>query len=667
MSAIEPAGRRDGRIPVSPQLALRVAILGGLAMAMFAIIFFRLWFLQVLSGEQYVQQANANRARDLPITAPRGEILDREGQPLVASRTTNAVQIVPSALPPAGTQRIALYRRLGRLLGMSGPHVQALVIKGRTAVPYAPVTIKTDAGRGVLTVLAERQSEFPGVTQQPVSIRAYPYGEMAAQVLGYVGQVSEGELELHAFKGVKQGTVVGQEGLEYYYDRYLRGEPGIERVEVNAAGYPVPSNLAPTQPKAGYSLKVTLDRGLQRESEKALLEGIENARAGGKPAVAGAFVALNPRNGEVLAMGSSPTFNPNKFAKPLTKSEYAALEGKASTSGSGEEAPAPLTNRAVNGTYPTGSTFKPITAMGALEAGVINPTETLGNGQCIHVSTEQFCNSGKTDYGPVDLVEALKVSSDTYFFETGEFANSHGNVIQGEARKLGVGEQTGIDLPSEITGVIPDRSWRAKENALELQCEHRTHRSSCGLVAEVRPWSVGDNMQLAVGQGDLLTSPLQMAVAYSTLVNAFTNGGDGWVVRPHLGKEIDGAQGRLVQTLSFPATRHVHLDDTDLNLVMQGIHEAASAPGGTSADVWAGWNQTLHPVYGKTGTAEHLGKEDQSWYMCYVGDPKHPIVLAVTVEQGGFGAETAAPIARLMASQWFGQPLKFVAGSSKTF
>jgi penicillin-binding protein 2 len=667
MSSIEPAGGRDPRIPVSPQLALRVAILGGFALAMFAIIFFRLWFLQVLSGEQYVQQANANRARDLPISAPRGEILDREGQPIVASRTTNAVQIVPSALPPAGHARIELYRKLGRLLGMSGPHIQALVIKGRTAVPYAPVTIKTDAGRGVLTVLAERQSEFPGVSQQPVSIRAYPYGAMAAQVLGYVGQVSEGELTTHAFSGVKQGTVVGQEGLEYYYDRYLRGEPGIERVEVNAQGYPVPSKLAPTQPKAGYSLKVTLDLGLQRESEKALLQGIENARAGGKPAVAGAFVALDPRNGQVLAMGSSPTFNPNKFAKPLTKSEYAALEGKTKTSSSGEEAPAPLTNRAVNGTYPTGSTFKPITAMGTLEAGVINPTETLGAGQCIHVSTEQFCNSGKADYGPLGLVEALKVSSDTYFFEDGELANSHGNVIQSMAHKLGVGEQTGIDLPSEITGVIPNRAWRARQNAAELACEKRTHRSSCGYVAEVRPWSVGDNMQLAVGQGDLLTSPLQMAVAYSTLANAFTNGGNGWVVRPHLGMEIDGSQGRLVQTLSFPAARHVHLNDSYLDDVMQGIHEAASAPGGTSAEVWAGWNQAQHPVYGKTGTAQHTGKEDQAWYMCYVGDPKRPIVIAVTVEQGGFGAETAAPVARLMASQWFGQPEKFVVGSSKTF
>ncbi len=664
MSAIEPAGRRSERIPVSPQLALRVAILGGLAMAMFAIIFFRLWFLQVLSGEQYVQQANANRARDLPVAAPRGEILDREGKPLVASRTTNAVQIVPSALPPAGRQRILLYRRLGRLLGMSGSHVQALVIKGRTAVPYAPVTIKTDAGRGALTVLAERQSEFPGVTQQPVSIRAYPYGAMAAQVLGYVGQVSEGELKLRAFDGVKQGTVVGQEGLEYYYDRYLRGRQGIQRVEVNAAGYPVPSKLAPTPPKAGYSLKVTLDMGLQKEGEKALLQGIENARAGGKPADAGAFVALDPRNGQVLAMGSSPTFDPNKFAKPLTKSEYAALEGKSGSAG--EESPAPLTDRAVNGTYPTGSTFKPITAMGTLEAGVINPSEGLGAGQCISVSTEQFCNAGKADYGAVGLVEALKVSSDTYFFQAGELANSHGNVIQREAHKLGVGEQTGIDLPSEITGLVPDREWRAKVAREELSCEKRRHVSSCG-ISDGRPWSVGDNMHLAVGQGDLLTSPLQMAVAYSTLANAFTNGGNGWVVRPHLGMEIDGSQGRLVQSLSFPAERHVHLNDEDLNLVMQGIHEAASQPGGTSAAVWAGWNQAQHPVYGKTGTAQHIGKEDQSWYMCFVGDPKRPIVIAVTIEQGGFGAETAAPVARLLASQWFGQAKKFVAGSSHTF
>ena len=234
MSALEPATRREPRIPVSPQLAYRVAIIGALAMVMFGVIFFRLWYLQVLSGEQYVQQADANRVRELPIAAPRGQIFDREGRPIVTSRTTNAVQIVPSALPPAGHPRLALYRRLGGLLGMSAAHIEALVVRGRTALPYAPVTIKTDAGPGVLTVLGERASEYPGVIQQPVSIRSYPYGEMAAQAIGYVGEVSEPELKLKAFRGVQSGTVVGQEGLEYYYDHYLRGEPGIARVEVNA-------------------------------------------------------------------------------------------------------------------------------------------------------------------------------------------------------------------------------------------------------------------------------------------------------------------------------------------------------------------------------------------------------------------------------------------------
>jgi penicillin-binding protein 2 len=173
-------------------------------------------------------------------------------------------------------------------------------------------------------------------------------------------------------------------------------------------------------------------------------------------------------------------------------------------------------------------------------------------------------------------------------------------------------------------------------------------------------------MDLAVGQGALLTDPLQMAVAYSTLANAYRNGGHGTVVTPHLGKQIDEAKGALVQSLSFP-TRKVSLNDEDLSLVMEGIHDAASEQGGTSAEVWAGWDQEQDPVYGKTGTAEHYGKEDQSWYLCYIGNAARPIVIAVTVEEGGFGAETAAPIARLIASQWYGKPKKFISGSSKTF
>ena len=626
MSAIEPVRPRDPRVPVSPQLALRVAIISGVVMVMFGVIFFRLWYLQVLSSEQYVTQADANRARDLPIAAPRGQILDREGQVIVGSTTTNAVEIVPSELPAGispqvvayqssldeaevarrtsaarlssyrdslgGSRRLThaqrlelrrlerasapprvavpplprsavkldeLFRHLGRVIGMSARAIDERVVEGMATTPYAHVTIKTAAGSGPLTVLGERGNEFPGVVQEPVSIREYPFGEMAAQIVGYVGQVSEPEVKTRAFHGVLPGTVVGQAGLEYYYDHYLRGVPGVQRVAVNAQGQPVASKLASKPPHAGYSLQTTLDLGLQRASEKALLEGMENARAGGKPAIAGGFVALDPLNGEVLAMGSSPSFDPDRFAKPLSYHEYSELTG------SGGGVPGRLTDLADEGEYPTGSTFKPITAMAALEAGVITPSEGLGAGQCIYVSTEPFCNAGHADYGAVGLVEALKVSSDTYFFEVGERANAFGNVIQNKAHELGVGEPTGIDLPSEFEGVVPDSKWLAEQDELESKCERAHHGQRCYIVAEPgAPWTVGYNMDLAVGQGELLTDPLQMAVAYSTLANAYRNGGEGTVVTPHLGKQIDEVTAAGSCRASASPSRHVHLNDEDL-------------------------------------------------------------------------------------------------------
>jgi penicillin-binding protein 2 len=724
--------------PVSPQLALRVAVLGSVALVMFGIIFFRLWYLQVLSGEQYVQQAQANDRRELSIPAPRGDILAREGQSIVSSRVTNAVQILPSSLPasvkeqaieyqkrlseadaeyaaagerlkdyesdlnaiyrrgvhrhgtraqlaelralaradhlrsvpipplPASAVKLRdLFRRLAPIIGLRSRTIDERVIVGITQLPYAPVTIKTDAGTAALTLLGERHNDFPGVRQEPVAIRNYPFGDLAAQTLGHVGQVSEEELKTKAFKGVPQDTVVGQSGLEYFYDHYLRGTPGVRQVEVNSEGQPQSAKLPETQPKAGNDLRLTIDLALQREGERALRDGVELAHAKGNPGSGAAFVAINPLNGEIYGMGSYPSYDPNKFAKPLTPAESAALFG--SGPGEGPDPPAPLLNRAVEGSYPTGSTFKPITAMGALEAGVISPDEPLGGGACITAGAEQFCNSGHNDYGALPLVEALKVSSDTYFFTVGEYANEHGTVIQEMAKKLGIGKETDVDLPNEIKGTVPDARWRAQQNKLQEECEHKhpkTAASVCHIVSEVGPWTVGDNMHLAVGQGELLTSPLQMAVAYSTLASAFVNGGEGTVVRPHLGLEIDNSNGELVQTLLFPPVSHVRLNESYLGDVMEGIHDATFEPGGTSADVWSGWNQAEHPVYGKTGTAERAGQVEQAWYMCFLPDPKHPIVIAATVEQGGFGDEAAAPIARLIASEWFHKPLTLKAGTN---
>jgi penicillin-binding protein 2 len=670
MSSLERVRTPQPRTPPNTsQLGLRVAVLGGVALVMFGIIFFRLWYLQILSSEQYVQQAAANTLRHLPIAAPRGQILDRTGHILVTSKVTNAVQIVPSELPPKGPRRRALYRRLGRLLGMSPARIVEIQKKGHRELPYAPVTIKTDAGRGALTVLAERQNDYPGVKQEQVAIREYPHGEMAAQAFGYVSQVTEEEEQpgspLHPhFKGVEPGTIVGQQGLEYQYERYLRGTPGEQPVEVNAENQVQPAKLAETKPKVGYSLRLTLDLALQREGEIALRKGMELAHGLGNPGNGAAFLVMDPGTGGILAMGSYPSFDPNRFTKALGERELKEVEQIGPGTESGIPA-APLTDRATEGHYPTGSTFKPITAIASLEAGLLDPSVGMGAGSCIVAAGGQkFCNAGKTEYGALGLVEALKVSSDTYFFEVGEHDNPHGPVIQEMAHKLGIGRPTGIDLPNESEGVLPTPAWRERENRRQAQCEHRHHRSECGYVAEIRPWEPGDNMDLAVGQGDLQTDPLQMAVAYSTLANAFMNGGEGWVPTPHLGMAIESPGGGIVQTLSFPARRKVRLDAAKVNLVMEGIHDATSQSGGTSADVWSGWNQAKYPVYGKTGTAERAGQKEQAWYMCILPDAGRPIVIAVTVEQGGFGDQAAAPVARLIAAKWFNQPLKLMSGSN---
>jgi penicillin-binding protein 2 len=658
---IPPSTER--RLPASPQLAWRVAVMGAVALMLFAVVFFRLWYLQVLSGDKYLQQADTNRVRDLPIPAPRGEILDRNGQPIATDRLTNAVQITPSGLPTNAHRRQAVLGRLGRLLGMTPHQIRVQIKHQQTLYPYADVTVKTDAGPGALTVLAEQKPSFPGIKQTQVYLREYPDHQLAAQVLGYVGQVSQPELTQRRFRGVSQGTVVGQSGVESTYDRYLRGVPGVQRIQVNACtglpgcrSVPLPS-LAQTDPIGGKDLKLTIDAGLQKEGEAALQQGIALAQANGNPASRGAFVALDPRSGEVLAMGSTPTFDPNVFAKPLTQTQVNQLFGLGGTS------QALLFNRAISGGYPTGSTFKPITALAALQSGLITPDEGLGAGSCIPIGSggQTFCNAGKANYGAVGLVDALKVSSDTYFATVGEMANSvHGEVIQTMARKLGLGRTSGIDLPEEAPGNVPDAAWRAEQARLETACERKTHKASCG-ISDKRPWTVGDNVNLSVGQGDLLASPLQMAVVYSALENG------GRVVRPHVAMEVDDSLGSLIQRISPPSARHVYLNSSDRQLVLEGLHAAASQPGGTSADVWAGWNQSTHPIFGKTGTAQHTNQADQSWYVCFSPDRARPIVIAVTIEQGGFGAQAAAPAARLMMSQWFfGHPGKVVAGHSLT-
>jgi penicillin-binding protein 2 len=654
---IEPGGNRT---PITPALAVRVAVLGGFALVLFAIIFFRLWYLQVLSGDHFVSLANENRVRDIRIQAPRGAIVDRNGTLLVDSRQATAIQIDPGDLPEDPAARLAVYAKLGRLIGERPEHIQALVIKQRKLLPYANVTIKTAVPTSLRDFLSERARDFPGVVPAQIFLRKYPEGNLAAHLVGTVGEISPDQLKQKRFRGVSQGTIVGKGGIEWWYDRYLRGRDGAERIQVNSLGQrPVglPSNLRTREPIPGKQLKLSLDLDLEREGQRAM-QKIAGSRPGG-------FVALDPRNGEVLALGSYPTFDPSVFTRPLSQATYNSLVSKENGS--------PLVDRAINGLYPTGSTFKPITAIAALEKGVITPDTPINDPGCITVGEAERCNAGHFPNGTLSLRRALQVSSDVFFYTLGMETNSlKGQVIQTWARRLGLGHKTGIDLPDEGEGLIPDRAWRARVARREMKCRERKHipltvgpveaaRRGCG-ISDMRPWSIGDNVNLAVGQGDLQANPLQMAVAYSGIING------GRVVKPHLGLEIDDAAGRLIERVAPGNARRVHFAAANRQAIMDGLHAAASQPGGTSADVFKEWNQDQYPVYGKTGTAERPGHaDDQSWYVCYASNQgRRPIVIAVTIEDGGFGAEAAAPAARLMLAQWFHQEKKLVVGHSHT-
>jgi penicillin-binding protein 2 len=669
----------DRRPALTPQLALRVAVLGSFALAMFAIIFFRLWFLQVLSGNQYLAQARTNRVRDVSIAAPRGEILDSSGNVLVQSVPSTTVQISPPDLPSSPRARRREYRRLASVLGMSdkrskcpvdGQGVQrltpiaCLVAQGVAQLPYANVTIRAAVSNDVLYYLSERQSAFPGVTVQRAWLPSYPYDGLAAQLLGTVGRiscVSRSNCELHDphFRGVSQNDVVGQSGLEWYYNRYLQGVDGADRVQVNALGQ-FTGDLSEHKPIPGQNLKLSLNLDLQKAGQQALQESIDS----NPPAPAGAFVAMNPTNGAIYAMGSLPTFNPNIFAKPVSQSVYDQLNNASSGY--------PLFNRAIQSAYPTGSTFKGITATAALQSGAWSLGDTYddtgvysqdGPGDLRH-------NAGHAAYGVLDLTQAIKVSSDDFFYNLGRLMNSDapkGGALQQWAHRFGIGRKTGVDLGGENAGILPSPEWRAGQDKLESECVNGTgpfkrygKDPGCA-IADGRPWSVGDNENLAVGQGDLEATPLQLATVYSAIENG------GTVVRPHLGLEIDSSDGTLVQKIDPPAARHVAIAAQNLDAIRLGLHEAASEAGGTSADVFANWPQDRYPVYGKTGTAQHLNQPDQAWYVCYVPDPVKPILVVVTVEQGGFGAIGAAPVARQILSQWFfGKRGQYIPGNSRT-
>jgi penicillin-binding protein 2 len=711
--------------PITPQLAWRVAVLGGVAFVLFGIVFFRLWYLQVLTGEQAVSAARENRVRKVRIEAPRGDIVDRNGVKLVTTKVAAVVEINPTLLPKAvqleaGDYRKAsaaaerarlaavalrnaferqlrddgkkttkaqrrylhqlrraanqarpvavpplpadqvklrhLYDRLGRVMGMSPATIHGRVIRGVADQPYSNVTIRTGVPRAQFNYMREHAELFPGVVVSKKYLRQYPHTKLAAQLFGTVSEITAAELKEKKFRHLSQGARIGQSGLEETYDRYLRGTDGYQKIVVNATGNRAQQQRTSVkEPVQGDRLKLTLDYNLEKAGDQALQQAISHSAFG---ADAGAYVALDPRDGSILAMGSEPSFDANVFAKPITQRTYDYLTSDATG--------APLLDRATESGYPTGSTFKPVTALASLQAGLISPSDVYDDTGHFKLGTQSYQNAKGAANGAINMSDAFKVSSDVYFFRLGALANDKGAIIQREARKLGFGHRTGIDIPGEAPGLVPDARWRDQGYARYVKCADKYHVPQgttaalfkCGGIE--KPWTPGDNVNLAVGQGDLEATPLQLAVAYSALENG------GTVVRPHLGRAVEDSLGRTVQTLHFKARRHVHMDPGYRQTILDGLRRAANEKGGTSADVFAGFPKQ-YTVYGKTGTAERGINPDQSWYACFVPDKARPIVVVVTVEKGGFGAETAAPAARLILSQWFDTGDRtFHAGSSTT-
>jgi penicillin-binding protein 2 len=599
--------RDDRRPPASPQFTLRVAILSGIALICFSVIFLRLWYLQVLSGDKYLEQAQNNQIRQIKVQAPRGEILDRNGKVLVENRTSLALQVEPQRLPRERSERAAVIERLGSVIGASPERIEREIRRQTKELPASPVTLKRDVPYPLVYYLQERQAEFPGVTVQRVFVRTYPEGTLAAHLFGYVGEVSEEQLKEPQYRQLEPGDLIGQTGVESAYDSMVRGEPGAIRVQVDAQGRPRGGQLSAVEARAGNNLRLSIDSDVQAAGEAAISSF----------SLPSAFAVMDIHTGEVLGLGSYPTFDPAIFTRPNVPSSV--FEGV------GDQ----FANRATQGLYPTGSSWKPITAVAALEEGLITPDTSIYDGGSITVGGIEFSNAGGAAFGSISLPSALQVSSDVFFYNLGLDADATGeDPIQRWAHDLGIGEPTGIDVPGEVEGLVPTPEWRN-----ELYREGETDR----------PWSAGDAVNLAVGQGDLQTNPLQMAVAYA----AIANGGE--VLRPHVAQRVEDPSGRVVQEIRPAPRRHVEIDPGHRRAILAGLNAAAMQPGGTSYAVFGNFPVE---IAGKTGTAERPPYVDQSWYVALAPYPDPEVVVAVTIEQGGFGAEAAAPAARQILSSY---------------
>jgi len=610
------------------QLKPRFAALGIIVLMVLGVLLVRLWTMQVLQGSAYTQQSEQNRVREVTTEAPRGRILDRHGKELVTNRATKAVTVMPSAAKDA-----ALLNRLSVVLSVPVADIkEKLTSVKETAL--TPRTVAIDVSMSAVAYIEEHASDFPGVEVAVKAVRQYPQGLLAAHVLGYTGEASDSELNAEGSTLVP-GDIVGKAGAEAQFESVLQGERGQRLLEVDATGKPH-RIIQDSAPVAGRDVQLTIDAKVQKVAEKALAQALVDAhRAQFPKARAGAAVAVDVQTGEVLAMASLPTYDPKEFLGGVSQKEWARLTDKKSEY--------PLTNRVIQAQYPAASTFKAMTGLAGLEDGVINPSSTfVCKGRWIDMGKQwpKWCWN-HAGHGPEDFITAIRDSCDVYFYNLGyKFYKMGGEKLQKFARLFGFGANSGIDLPGEASGRVPDAKWKASYNEN---------------YPEMQQWLPGDTVNMAIGQGDLLVTPMQLVDAYAGIAN----GGD--VMKPHVLRQVLGPDGKPVLTPAPEVAFKTGTSSSSLASMKSALVQVTQ--NGTAEAVFRTFPVT---VAGKTGTAQVYGKDDLAWFVGYAPASHPKYCVAVVVEQGGHGGSVAGPAARQILAALLGEKVTHVTATDSS-
>jgi penicillin-binding protein 2 len=631
---------------VTPQTLVRAGLLGLLALVAFAVLVMRLWALQILSGASYEKAAQQLQLRTVRLQAPRGVIIDATGHVLVGNRVSRVVEIWPGDLPKPGQapNRYQVLRRVARVLEVPlKPLVREL--EARASFPADPIVVKTDVDSLTAFYIEEHAAELPGVKVDQRYVRWYPRGTLAAHVLGSVGEVSEQQLKQDRSGNLQPGDLVGRSGVEQAMDSWLRGDPGQARTVVDALGRPQGDTTVSRSPQAGDTVRLTINLAVQKAAENALLYGIRLARnencSGCWNANGGAIVAIDPRDGSVLAMASYPTFPPRVYAGNVTNralNRWGLLNPQIAQARN-----YPGLNRAIDAGYPPGSTFKPMTAIAALQMRLISPSTPLHCTGSFKVKGQTFMNWDPYANSWMSLATAMAASCDTYFYQLGldfyGLPKQFGSPLQRIARRFGFGQTTGLDIGGEIPGLLPTPAWR------RATFTPRTDPANWRIDSL---WKPGDSVQLAIGQKDLLVTPLQMARFYSAIANG------GRLVTPHVVGDVE--QGDVVVDRPVPpAPRSTDVSEGVLRAVRDGLYQATHSPEGTSTPVFGNFPIA---IAGKTGTAEKYSAQyrrtfNESWWCGYGPFESPKLVVCAVIENGGHGGTAAAPAAAKVFEAFF--------------